>query len=57
MELYNFSRAIIDGKQTYKVSKGNKVRYCLARSLEQCQRKFTGWNVEPTSFSEFWNQG
>lgn len=48
-------KAFTDGKIPFKCTRPTDgvVRYTLARSKEQCQKKFFGWDAEEINFKEF----
>jgi len=45
MKIYNIIRAILNNKKLYRVTNSKETRIVFASSLEQCQSKFSKWNV------------
>jgi hypothetical protein len=53
MNVFNFEKALSKGVIFCKAIRNNQVRYMLATSLDQCQKKFRGWYVYQVSKEEW----
>jgi hypothetical protein len=51
----SIEKAFAEGKIPFKCTRltDGKVKYTLASSEEQCQKKFFGWKLEEVNFKEF----
>jgi hypothetical protein len=53
MDALGFEKGIAAGKITCKMVKNGEIRYCLASSVDQCQKKFRGWYVYQVTTEEY----
>lgn len=57
--IYDFSRAVVDGKRAFRIYRGNfeDVRYTLAKGLDACKSKYANsrkdWVFEEISLEEY----